>query len=129
MEREVAAPPGERREAAPVAPDRLQLERLAPGDEPVLRQLRRRVVEDRNPGSRRRQDRGLLPAAGGEAEDVGAHQLGNQALGTGLPFVSRTSHRPRRAASMTSGPPGAVHWSPRSTSLSHAPWLWPLTSN
>jgi len=48
---------------------------------------------------------------------------GNHARGTGFVFVSKTSHRPRRAASITSGPTGTVHWFPASTSLSHAPSL------
>ena len=75
MEDEVEAPVGESREVPHVALDGLQVERLALGDEPVPRQLRRRVVQHGHVGARRREDGALLPAARGEAEDVGAVQV------------------------------------------------------
>ena len=80
VEHEVEAPVGERREVAHVALNGPQAERLAFGDEPVLRQLRRRVVEDGHLRSRGREDRALLPAAGGEAQYVCALHLREPSL-------------------------------------------------
>ena len=48
----------------------------------------------------------------------------NHARGTGRVGVSTTCHSPRRAAAMTSGSTGTVHWLCRSTALSQAVLLY-----
>jgi hypothetical protein len=53
---------------------------------------------------------------------------GNHDRGTGFVSVSKTSHCPRRAASITSGPTGTDHGLPSSTCLSQAPRLYSGTS-
>jgi len=102
-EDEVKAPVEENRGVDHIALGRTQREPLALGDEPVLRQLPRRVVEDGDVCARRREYRGLLPAARGEAEDVGAFEIRKPIPRNRLVSVSKISHRPPLAASMTPG--------------------------
>jgi hypothetical protein len=63
MEDEIEALVGEPREVGHVALDRLQDERVALGDELVLPQLPRRVVQHGHVRARRREDGSLLPTA------------------------------------------------------------------
>jgi len=59
-----------------VALDRLQLEAFALCHQSILCELLRRVVEDRDSGSGRRQDWSLLAAAGCQAQNPRALEFG-----------------------------------------------------
>jgi hypothetical protein len=76
MEDEVEAIVGEPREVGHVALDRLQIQHLALGDEPVLAELPGRVVKHGDVRARRREDRPLLPATRGETQDIRPSKIG-----------------------------------------------------
>ena len=78
---------GEGGEVAHVALDERYVEALALRDEAVLLELLGAVVEDRDPRARRREDRSLLPAPRGEAEDASALDLA-------VPFARHGDSRP-----------------------------------
>jgi hypothetical protein len=71
---QVEAAVGEHGQVGHVALDVLDREPLPVGDEPVLRELIRAVVEDRDVRPGGGQDRPLLPPAAGETQHVDASQ-------------------------------------------------------
>src|SRR5215203_5697209 len=75
VEDEVEALVRKQREVSHIPLDRSQVEPLALGDQAVLCQLPRRVVQHGDVRARRREYRGLLPAARSEAEDIRALEV------------------------------------------------------
>jgi hypothetical protein len=83
----------ERAQVAHVAEHRAQLEAFAIGDEPVLLELLRRVVEHGDVRARRGEHGPLLAAAGSKAQHVGALHVGWEPV-AGHRLISDEHHAP-----------------------------------